>query len=101
MNQRESQRYARTMCEHVNSKRLCGRILNKFTCTYTEEVAAIFVHDIITLDFFHDLSGTLKDFLFELTRIQQAVDTLISQSHRRDSEGEMLESDEDSQGNLR
>ena len=101
MELRESQRYARVICEHADNKRTCGRILNKFTYSYTEEIASIFVHEIITLDFFQDLKGTIKEFLIELPRIYEQVNRLLSETHRRNNNGEILESDEDSQGNLK
>lgn len=102
MDQRESQRYARTICEYADSKKVCGRILNKFTYSYTVEVASIFIHDIITLDFFQDLKGSMKEFLIELPiSLKEPVNTLLSESHRRDNEGEIIESDQDSQGNLK
>ena len=100
MDYRESQRYAKEICEHCESKGNCGMTLHKFTAGMSESEAASFVHDLITLDFFADLRGSLKDFLLEMHRCRAEVEALLSESHERDKNGELRDSDEDSEGNL-
>lgn len=101
MELRESQRYARQLCEHSPSKRICGKILNQFTSSMTESAAAAFAYDIITMDFFQDVQGAMKDLLREVPTFREQLESLLDESHRRDKDGEILDSDADSQGNLR
>lgn len=101
MDQRQSQRYARLLCEHSDSKRLCGQILHQFTANMTSGEAASFMYDIVTLDFFQDIRGTMKEFLREIPRTQEDLEGMLDASHQRDRDGEILDSDADSEGNLR
>lgn len=60
MDLRQSQRYARLLCEHSDNKRLCGRILHTFTAHMSPAEAASYLYDIVTLDFFQDMRGSMK-----------------------------------------
>jgi hypothetical protein len=101
MDHKESQRYARQLCEHSPSKRVCGKILLKFTSGMSAGEAASFICDIVTLDFFQDVAGTMKEFLREVAPIRDEVEALLDESCRRDKDGEIVDSDADSEGNLR
>lgn len=101
MDYRETQRYARQLCEHSNSKRLCGRVLHKFTSGLSSFEAAAFIYDIITLDFFQDVRGSTKDMMGELPRAREQLESLLNASHNLDADGEIVDSDADSEGNLR
>lgn len=101
MDYRESQRYARQLCEHSASKRLCGRVLHKFTSGLTSSEAAAYMYDIITLDFFQDIRGSTKDLMKEIPRAQEQLEALLNASHNLDKDGEIIDSDADSEGNLR
>lgn len=60
--------------------------------------------EVISLDFFRDLSGTMQQFLKEVgvgSCVGEAVDGLLSEAHDRDDDGEIVESDADSHGDLK
>lgn len=101
MDQKESQRYARQLCEHSPSKRVCGKILLKFTTGLDAMAAASYICDIITLDFFQDVAGKMKEFLPALGPLRAHVEALLDESYNRDKDGEIVDSDADSEGNLR
>ena len=101
MDYRESQRYARQLCEHSNSKRICGRVLHKFTSALTPSEAAAYMYDIIMLDFFQDVRGSTQDLMREIPRAQQELTMLLQASNNLDKDGEIVDSDADSEGNLR
>lgn len=64
--------------------------------------AAGFIHDIISLDFFLDLRGSNSAFFSEVRKcIKPIVKELLAESRKINKDGEVVESDEDSQGNLR
>ena len=101
MDYRESQRYARQLCEHARNKRICGKILHKFTSTLSPGEAASYIYDLITLDFFQDITGTMKDFLQNIPNVAEDVEALLDATHNRDKDGEIVDSDADSNGNLK
>lgn len=63
--------------------------------------AAGFVCDIATLDFFQDILGSMKEFLRELAPLREEVEALLDETCHRDKDGEIVDSDADSEGNLR
>ena len=63
--------------------------------------AASFVYDIVTLDFFQDISGKMKEFQREIAAFSDELDDLINETHQRDKDGEIVDSDADSEGNLK
>jgi len=101
MDYRQTQRYARAICEHSGSKANCGRVLHRFSSALPDVEAPHFVFEVISLDFFRDLSGTVQQFLREVGSIGDVVDGLISEAHHRDGDGEIVESDADSHGDLK
>lgn len=101
MDMRETQRFARQLCEHSSSKQICGQILKKFTTGMSVGEAASFVYDIVTLDFFQDIPGKMKSFQREVAAFADELDELINETHNRDKDGEIIDSDADSDGNLR
>lgn len=101
MDYRQTQRYARTICEHSGSKANCGRVLRQFSSSLPAREAPHFVFEVMSLDFFRDLTGSLQQFLRELGGVGEAVDGLISEAHDRDDDGEIVESDADSHGDLK
>ena len=102
MDYRQTQRYARAICEHSGSKANCGRVLRQFSSSLPTREAPHFVFEVISLDFFRDLTGTVQQFLRELgSCVGDAVDGLLSEAHDRDGDGEIVESDADSHGDLK
>ena len=86
----------------MDSKRLCGQVANIFTSDLSQEEAASFMYDIVTLDFFLDLEGNMQDFLKQVRKpAREVLEHLVSSSFNTDTNGDILESDADSDGNLR
>lgn len=66
----------------------------------SSQEAVGFVDDVLSHDFFLDLRGSLKDTLKCLPDIQSELTQLFE--HRQSlSNGELVDSDEDEDGNLR
>jgi hypothetical protein len=60
------------------------------------------VFAVISLAFFRALTGTVQQFLRELgSCVGDMVDGLLSEAHDRDGDGEIVESDADSHGDLK
>lgn len=97
----DAQRYAQAICEHCSSKRKVGKVLSYFTSRYTEEEASSFIHDVITLDFFMDVNGTMESFFSPLKRVRERVKALLNAGNRLNGRGEIVDSDEDDEGNLK
>jgi hypothetical protein len=90
------------LCLSSDTKRNSGIIIDVFTSSLSDEEAASFAYDIVTLDYFLDLSGGMNDFLNQIRLpVRQVLDALISESHKLDADGNIVESDADSDGNLR
>ena len=90
------------LCCAMDSKRLCGQVANIFTSDLSQEEAASFMYDIVTLDFFLDLEGNMQDFLKQVRKpAREVLEHLVSSSFNTDTNGDILESDADSDGNLR
>ena len=95
-------RLAKVICEHCEKKRSCGRILNIFTSNFCDPNAASFIYDIIGLDFYLDLQGKTSSFMMEIrSPVRELLRSLLSESDMVDDDGEIVESDADSDGNLR
>lgn len=103
MEYRESQCYAKTLCSYCESKESCGNVLNKFALNLSEAEAASFIHDIITLDFFQDLEGSMNSFMNEIPRVREHLQALLFVSHRRNLNGSVVDDsdEEDLQRSLR
>ena len=54
-------------------------------------------------DFFPEINGTLKECLAQLTRAKEQVEAILDEEgfERKSESGDIIESDEDSEGNLR
>ncbi len=95
-------RYAQAICEGCSSKRKVGKILSAFTTNrYSDAEKVSFIHDIITLDFFMDISGTMDSFFAQLRGIKNEIVALLEAEKRLSKEGELVDSDADEDGNLR
>jgi len=93
-------RYVVKLSQHASSKRICGMLLADFTANMSSQEAIGFVDDVISHDFFHDLRGSLTDLLSYLPDIRTELTQLFE--HRQSlSNGELVDSDEDEEGNLR
>lgn len=90
------------ICETCNTKRSCGRVLNAVSARFAPGEEAIhFVHDVVSLDFFLDMRGTLEGFLAELPAIRVGLTEILTQNSRLDQHGEIVDEDADEAGNLR
>lgn len=101
MNPQQFRRFARGICDHSKSKKLCGRVLNGFACRMTSQEACSFISDIVSYDFFLDLPGSMKSFYREMPEIGGDVESFLSATRTMDREGNIVDSDEDETGNLR
>jgi hypothetical protein len=96
--------FIKSICEHTASKKICGKVLATATSRYDQTKAIDFIVDIISLDFFHDISGTTKECLAMLPeRLRNEVDEYLKDAgyERNAQTGDILDSDEDSDGNLK
>lgn len=101
LDQMESQKLAQLICSNSTDKQTCGKILNIFTSKIEQNEAVSYIYDIITLDFFQDLRGNMQHFLYEIKPgVKEMVDALLTESYKRTSNGDLMDSDEDSEGNL-
>ena len=103
MSNSERLRYAVALCEHCRTKVICGKILEQITSKLEVQPAAELIVDVITLDFFPEINGTLKECLAQLTRAREQVEAILDEEgfERKSESGDIIESDEDSEGNLR
>ncbi|KAJ1430854.1 hypothetical protein B484DRAFT_448660 [Ochromonadaceae sp. CCMP2298] len=97
----EIARFARMICEYSETKGNCGLVLSKFGAGLSSAQALGLVSSILSKDFFRDLSGKMNRFLEQLGPLRELAETLLDAKYRRDEGGELLESDQDSTGNLR
>ena len=66
MNTNQYRRLTRTICDHTARKKVCGRVLHVLVGHMQTAEAASFICDVISFDFFLDLTGTMKGFLAAL-----------------------------------
>jgi hypothetical protein len=97
----ELARYARMICEYAETKGNCGLVLSKFGAGLQEAQALGLVASVLSKEFFRDLMGKMGDFLEQLGALRPLAETLLDAEYRVDEGGELLESDQDSNGNLR
>ena len=101
-------RYAAIVCQNLPHKGLCGKALHHITyCLHRgnneqpREVAK-FIADIIVLESFRDVSGPMKAVMAGLSEgVREELKVLLDENFDVDSDGEIRDSDEDSNGNLR
>lgn len=101
MNVLQFRRFARVLCDHSKTKMLCGRVLNLFACRMSASEACSFICDIVSYDFFMDLTGDMEKFYKEMPDVADDVQSLLSSTRDMDSDGNLIDSDEDESGNLR
>ena len=103
MEESESIRLSLEVCGYAQTKSRCGRVLATLTDTMDTAAAAALIHDIITRDFFLDLEGKMKSFYHEIQKddLREFVMALLTESHKTNENGDIVESDEDCNGNLR
>jgi hypothetical protein len=101
-------RYASVICEQLGHKSLCGKALHFLTysmhnnCDDRAREVAKFVIDIITLESFRDVPGSMKSLLVAFTpKVREEITSMLDEDYDLNSQGELVDSDEDSQGNLR
>lgn len=101
MNVLQFRRFARILCDHAQTKKLCGRVLNTFACRMSASEACSFICDVVSYDFFMDLSGDMKQFYKEMPEIADEIESLLASTRNMDEDGNFIDSDEDERGNLR
>ena len=67
----------------------------------TSPEAISFIHEVISRDFFLDLSGSIKDFVRKLSKIEEELTALLNELFSFGEDGEVIEEDEDEDGNLK
>ena len=101
----DAQRYSRLLCEHCRAKKKIGTLLSQVTAAanYSLEESASFIHDIVTYDFFLDIPGEIDGFYRKLQppQLKDRLLALLSASRHLNSRNEIVDSDEDSTGNLK
>lgn len=97
--------YAIKLCEQADTKKTCALLLKSFTQHMSSPTEAVaFIQEILSYDYFQDLTGTLEhDFLPQFSEdVQEHLMKLLEgQNRRRGRSGELVDSDEDEDGNLR
>ena len=89
------------ICGFAGTKKKCGMILKHFCDEMNSPEALDFIYDIISHDFFMDLRGKLDDFIEAIPDMSHAIRRLIDKNFKLNSKGEIMDSDEDENGNLR
>jgi hypothetical protein len=89
------------ICSHSTSKEHCGKILNIFTSQLWGSSPTHLICEVIDEDFFLDLHGKLEDFLAQIPGERDQVHKFIVDNKNLNLNGEIIDSDEDEQGNLR
>ena len=101
MDPQQFRRFVRVICDHSQTKKICGRVLNAFACRMTSSEASSFVSDIVSYDFFLDLLGNMKVFYKQMPEIGEQVKSFLSSTRNMDEDGNLVDSDVDEGGNLR
>lgn len=99
---KEMKGFVLMVCEHANSKDVCGRVLDVFTSTMHATEAVHFIVSIISYEFFHDLEGDLDSFILEFREVGTAIRSYLSSAEAiREGQDALHDSDEDENGDLR
>jgi hypothetical protein len=113
MNLSELRLFSKVLCEHSKSKSVAGRVLDLITQSdkLDLEQASELLYDIVTMDFFYEIPGDMNSFLAQFGRaeeenkkpgLKERVIELLEENYRRnETTGDLIESDEDSEGNLK
>ena len=125
-------KFTTKICEHCETKKICGETINAIVTSFHMEVpdAIAFVHEVISHDFFLDLEGDFKSFLrcfrTDSGQIKTQLKALLNSNHKlkrkkgrkrkqssifstesyeyhdgSDDDLELIDSDEDDEGNLK
>ena len=89
------------ICGFAKTKKKCGIILKHFCDEMNSSESLDFIYSIISRDFFMDLRGKLDDFIEAIPDMSHAIRRLIHKNFNLNSKGEIVESDEDENGNLK
>lgn len=77
-------------------------MVNLLTDHVTPFKAATVAHAVVKTIAFRDLKGTFASFLEEVKRCQEDLLVMVDSTLHRDAKtGELVDSDEDSEGNLK
>ena len=98
----DRKKFCMQLCSTADSKRVCGLVVNIFTGDLSVQEAANFIFDILSSDYFLDMQGNMAAFQQQIrTPVREALQPIISNNLSVDHNGDILESDADSNGNLR
>eukprot|EP01040_Poterioochromonas_malhamensis_P026644 gene26644-33550_t len=89
------------LVEHAPSKPLFGRCFALTTAHMTPMDIATIGIKIVGSHVFRELKGSLNSFLDTVQTGRAELEVQINKQFHRDHSGEIMESDEDSEGNLR
>ncbi len=95
----QTKRLAENLINHAGTKLIYGRVLRALLLHCEEAEAADFVKDMIQLEAYPDLKGSLSDLSHQLPEAVQSILKDLVESNL-DEEGEWVDSDADSDGNL-
>lgn len=100
MTEEQRVQYIARLCEHCNTKKSAGKVVNAFIKPLPLEDATSLVHEVVELDFFLDLKGKLKSFFKQFGDRRGAIEERVQAIAT--SEGVALDAseDEDQDGNL-
>lgn len=88
------------LCEHASTKSICGQVIDLVTRNLDQNQSSDLIMDIIQMDFFLDIPGKTKDFIAQLTSLRDFIMSLL-EDFDCNEDGDILASDEDSEGNLK
>ena len=94
-------RFTEILCENLISKKHCGKLLNNFTSHMLEKEAINIILHIMKKEYFNDLEGCNESFLNELPELRDAIWSEFSHGLKITDDFEVLDSDEDENGNLK
>lgn len=98
----DRKKFCMQLCSVADSKRVCGLITNIFTADLSVQESAHFIFDIVSSDNFLDMQGNMANFQEQIrNQVWKVLEPLIASNFSLDCNGDIVESDADSNGNLR
>ncbi len=94
-------RLTRVICEFCSNKTNCGEVINIFTSHYTNAEAISVIKNLLSYEFVLDIEGSIDDLLDSIESISSTDRRTIIDSLSVDAKGKVVESDEDSNGDLK
>lgn len=94
-------RLIRVLCGFCKTKAICGRMINVFTAHLSEFEIVSFVKNLLGYEVIADVEGPVKDLLKEIQSLSDVNKSEIMNCIRLDQSGNIIESDEDEEGNLK